>query len=264
MSSPQSTVRFSDRVADYVRFRPGYPPETLDLLRDAVGLTTQSVVADIGSGTGISTELLLRSGAEVYGVEPNDPMRAAAEAQLAANPRFHSVRGTAEATTLAAGSIDVVAAAQAFHWFDRDRTRAEFTRILRPGGYVVLLWNSRHVDTTPLLRGYEALLRQYATDYDAVNHQNIDAAAVARFYAPGSCTRVVLPNSQSFDFAGLRGRLLSSSYAPAAGDPRHEPMLAALRQLFDEHATVGPGAEKVARFDYDTEIYYGRLADVHL
>jgi SAM-dependent methyltransferase len=102
MSSPQSTVRFSDRVADYVRYRPGYPPETLDLLRDAVGLTTQSVVADIGSGTGISTELLLRSGAEVYGVEPNDPMRAAAEAQLAANPRFHSVRGTAEATTLAA------------------------------------------------------------------------------------------------------------------------------------------------------------------
>lgn len=259
MTPPQSTERFSDRVADYVRYRPGYPPETLDLLRDAVGLTSGSVAADIGSGTGISTELLLRSGAELYGVEPNDPMRAAAEAQLSANPRFHSVRGTAEATTLADRSVDVVAAAQAFHWFDRDRTRAEFRRILRPGGYVVLLWNSRHIDTTPLLRGYEALLRQYATDYDAVNHQNIDAAAVARFYAPGTCTRVVLPNSQSFDFAGLRGRLLSSSYAPAAGDPRHEPMLAALKQLFDEHATVDSSAQKVARFDYDTEIYYGRL-----
>ena len=204
MTSPQSTARFSDRVADYVRYRPGYPPETLDVLRDAVGLTSHSVVADIGSGTGISTELLLRSGAEVYGVEPNDPMRAAAESQLSANPKFRSVRGTAEATTLADGSVDIIAAAQAFHWFDRDRTRAEFTRILRPGGYVVLLWNSRHVDTTPLLRGYEALLQQYATDYNAVNHQNIDAAAVARFYAPGPCTRVVLPNSQSFDSAGLR------------------------------------------------------------
>ncbi|MBA4017631.1 MAG: SAM-dependent methyltransferase [Pirellula sp.] len=259
MTSPQSTERFSDRVADYVRYRPGYPAETLDVLRDAVGLTSESVVADIGSGTGISTELLLRSGAEVYGVEPNDPMRAAAEAQLSANPRFHSVRGTAEATTLADGSVDIVAAAQAFHWFDRDRTRSEFARILRSAGYVVLLWNSRHVDTTPLLRGYEALLQQYATDYNAVNHQNIDAAAVARFYAPGTCTRIVLPNSQSFDFAGLRGRLLSSSYAPAAGDPRHEPMLAALRQLFDDHAAAGASGEKLARFDYDTEIYYGRL-----
>lgn len=256
MNSPQSTERFSDRVADYVRYRPGYPPETLDVLHGAVGLTPRSIVADIGSGTGISAELLLRSGAEVYGVEPNDHMRAAAEAQLSANPRFRSVRGSAEATTLAPGSVDIVAAAQAFHWFDRERTRAEFTRILRPGGYVVLLWNSRHVDSTPLLRGYEALLQQYATDYNAVNHQNIDAAAVARFYAPGSCTRVVLPNSQSFDFAGLRGRLLSSSYAPAAGDPRHEPMLAALKQLFDEHVADG-----TVRFDYDTEIYYGRLTD---
>ena len=264
MTSPQSVARFSDRVADYVRYRPGYPAETLDVLRGAVGLTAHSVVADIGSGTGISTELLLRSGAEVYGVEPNDPMRAAAESQLSANPKFRSVRGTAEAATLADGSVDIIAAAQAFHWFDRDRTRAEFTRILRPGGYVVLLWNSRHVDTTPLLRGYEALLQQYATDYNAVNHQNIDAAAVARFYAPGSCARVVLPNSQSFDFAGLRGRLLSSSYAPAADDPRHEPMLAALKQLFDEHATAGPSAEKVARFDYDTEIYYGRLTGMLL
>lgn len=255
MSRHASTERFSDRVADYVRYRPGYPPATLDLLRREIGLSAASVVADVGSGTGISAALFLAAGAEVYAVEPNDAMRAAAESLLAGQAKLHSVPGTAEATTLPDASVDVVAAAQAFHWFDRERARAEFARILRPAGHVVLLWNSRHVDATPFLRAYEALLKRFATDYEAVNHQNVDASAVARFYAPGSCVRAVLPNSQTFDFTGLRGRLLSSSYAPAAGDPRHEPMLAELRRLFDDHAVEG-----TVRFDYDTEIYYGGLA----
>lgn len=254
MNNFASTERFSNRVADYVRYRPGYPQGVLDVFRNAIGLSSASVVADVGSGTGISAALFLDAGCEVYAVEPNDPMRAAAEELLGDRAGFRSVRGTAEATTLAGASVDVVAAAQAFHWFDRTRCRAEFLRILRPAGHVVLLWNSRHTDTTPLLCGYEALLKQFATDYTAVNHQNIDAEAVARFYAPGQCTRAVVPNFQTFDYAGLKGRLLSSSYAPAAGDPRHEPMLAALRTLFDEHAINGQ-----VRFDYDTEIYYGRL-----
>ncbi|MGC3966580.1 MAG: class I SAM-dependent methyltransferase [Pirellulales bacterium] len=219
MADVDSTARFSDRVADYVRYRPGYPPETINVLRRAISLSATNVVADVGAGTGISAAMFLAAGCEVYAVEPNDAMRSAAEALLADRPKFHAVPGTAEATMLADASVDVVAAAQAFHWFDRDRCRAEFTRILRPGGHVVLLWNSRHTDTTPLLRGYEALLRQYATDYAAVNHQNIDAAAVERFFAPAACTRVVLPNSQTFDYAGLQGRLLSSSYAPETSRP---------------------------------------------
>jgi SAM-dependent methyltransferase len=254
MNDFASTERFSNRVADYVRYRPGYPTAVLEVLRSVIGLSSTSVVADVGSGTGISAALFLDAGCEVYAVEPNDPMRAAAEELLDGRAGFRSVCGTAEATTLADASVDVVAAAQAFHWFDRERCRAEFLRILRPAGHVVLLWNSRHTDTTPLLCGYEALLKQFATDYAAVNHQTIDAGAVARFYAPGQCTRAVVPNFQSLDYAGLQGRLSSSSYAPAVGDPRHEPMLAALRALFDEHSING-----LVRLDYDAEIYYGRL-----
>lgn len=251
---PRSTERFSDRVADYVRYRPTYPAGVLDVLRAEVALSANSIIADIGSGTGISTALLLASGAVIYAVEPNGPMRAAAEDLLGGNDCFRSVAGTAEATTLPDQSVDLVTAAQAFHWFDRARCREEFARIMRPGGSVVLLWNSRQTHTTPFLRGYETLLQQFATDYNAVNHTNIDAAAVARFYAPGMVKRTVLANEQRFDFAGLRGRLLSSSYAPAAGDPRHEPMLRALRELFDQFAESGE-----VRFAYDTEVYTGQL-----
>lgn len=251
----ESTTRFSNRVADYVRSRPGYPEELVQTLRDAAGLKSTSVVADIGSGTGISTELFLRLGCLVSGVEPNREMREAAESQFRDQPRFHSVSGTAEATSLAATSVDLVVAGQAFHWFDVERTRTEFARILCPGGIVALFWNSRHLDTTPFLRGYEKLLQDFATDYQQVDHKRIDAAVLKSFFGGDHFQTRTFPNSQTFDFEGLRGRLLSSSYAPAAGHPRHAPMLLELARLFDEHAADGQ-----VQFDYDTELFFGRLA----
>jgi len=254
MPAPDATSRFSNRVADYVRYRPGYPPQLIQALQDEAGLTSQSIVADIGSGTGISAGLFLQLGCTVYGVEPNTEMRAAAEARFAGETRFHSIAATAEATSLADDSVDLVTAGQAFHWFDRERTRAEFARILRPGGFVALFWNSRRTDSTPFLQAYESLLLQFATDYQQINHTNIDATVLAQFF--GGCPFEVrsFPSYQDFDFAGLRGRLLSSSYAPAAGHPRHEPMLLELQRLFDEHQSGGS-----VRFEYDTELYFGRL-----
>ena len=253
-ATPDSTSRFSKPVADYVRYRPGYPEELLQTLRGEADLTPSSVVADIGSGTGISTELFLRLGCVVLAIEPNREMREAAEAQFREQLGFRSIDGTAEATSLEVASVDLVTAGQAFHWFDVARTRTEFTRILRPGGIVALFWNSRHLDTTPFLRGYEKLLQDFATDYQQVDHQRIDASVLSEFYGGDHFQTRTFSNSQSFDFEGLRGRLLSSSYAPAAGHPRHAPMLLELERLFQEHESDGQ-----VRFDYDTELYFGRF-----
>jgi SAM-dependent methyltransferase len=252
--SPKATERFSDRVADYVRARPAYPEAFYTFLRVDLELTAGKAVADVGSGTGISARPLVEQGVVVYGVEPNAPMREAAEAGLGAFGEFRSVDGTAEATTLAGASVDVVLAAQAFHWFDKGRARAEFARILRPGGWVVLVWNERRLDSTPFLRGYEALLQTFATDYRQVRHENASADVIRAFFAPAEVRVREFANAQQFDYAGLEARLLSSSYTPGADHPGRAGMLAELRRLFDAEQRGG----RVA-FEYDTRAWYGRL-----
>ena len=252
--SSDATTRFSNRVADYVRYRPGYPDELVRTLQAEAGLAADSVVADVGSGTGISSDLFLRQGCAVYGIEPNAEMRHAAETRFAGQSRFHSLDATAEVTSLPAACVDMICAGQAFHWFDLERTRAEFSRILRPQRFVALFWNSRRIDTTPFLKAYEALLIEFATDYQQINHTNIDAVVLSRFFDGKVFEVRSFPNVQEFDFDGLRGRLLSSSYAPAAGHPRHEPMLLELQRLFREHESGNR-----VRFDYETELYFGRL-----
>lgn len=254
MPASDSTSRFSDRVADYVRYRPSYPDSLVQTLVSEAGLRPASVVADIGSGTGISSDLFLRLGCQVYGVEPNREMRAAAEARFQDEPRFRSVAATAEATMLDNESIDLVVAGQAFHWFDVERTRAEFARILSPQGWIALFWNKRRTESTVFLRDYEQLLLEFSPDYEQVNHARVDAALLAAFFGGAHFLTHTFPYSQSFDFEGLRGRLLSSSYAPAAGHPQHIPMLRELERLFQTHAIEGR-----VQFDYDTELYTGSL-----
>ncbi len=251
--SMNPTQRFSDRVENYIRYRPGYPPAILDTLRAECHLTPASIIADVGSGTGILAELFLRNGNTVYGIEPNAPMREAGERLLVSYPNFHSIPAQAEATTLPDNSVDFVTAGQAFHWFDRERCLQEFKRILQPGGWVVLVWNERLTDVSPFARDYEQMLHTHGTDYAQVNHVQISDEGLEEFY---KCdfSRRTFDNVQVFDFEGLRGRLLSSSYAPTAGQPGHTPMLEALRVLFDSHQQSG----KVA-FDYATNLYFGRL-----
>lgn len=249
-----STQRFSDRVEHYVRSRPSYPLALFDFLRKTLGLVPGWVVADIGSGTGISAKPFLENGNVLYGVEPNAPMREAAERLLGSYLNFHSVNGTAEATSLLNGSVDLIVAAQAFHWFDQVRARAEFVRVLKPGGYVALIWNDRRQDSTPFLRAYEQLLQRYGTDYNRVRHENIDADVIQKFFAPAQCQMRTFLNSQQFDYAGLEARLLSSSYTPAADDPVRPLMLADLRRIFDENQRDGS-----VEFEYDTRVYFGHL-----
>ncbi|MEG2803164.1 class I SAM-dependent methyltransferase [Stenotrophomonas sp.] len=255
MSASDSTERFSSRVADYVRYRPDYPPALLDWLHRDIGVPVETLVADIGAGTGISTRLFLASGHPVIAVEPNAAMRAAAEQWLAPHHlRLKLVDGTAEATTLADDSVGLVAAAQAFHWFDTDAVRAEWARILHPGGLALVFWNSRLLDASPFLVGYEQLLLEFGTDYTQVAERYQDDATMRAWFGPGLRGMASFPNVQRMDLDGLRGRLLSSSYAPQAGHPRHAPMLEALEQLFDAHAEDGQVA-----FEYHTRAFVGTL-----
>ena len=211
------------------------------------------VVADIASGTGIWTRGLLENGNRVFAVEPDAAMRQAGERLLASFPEFISVAGKAEATTLADASVDFVTAAQAAHWFDRPAARREFMRILKAGGWLILLWNERVVDGTPFLRDYEQLLLTFGTDYADVRHERT-TDAVNEFFDPAPYEERIFPMRQEFDYAGLEGRLLSSSYAPGPGHPKHAPMLGELRRIFDLHAEDGH-----VNVDYKTRVYFGRL-----
>jgi SAM-dependent methyltransferase len=276
-------ARFSDRVDAYVRHRPGYPDEVVRFFERTGLLRPGMTVADIGSGTGISAALFRRHGYSVVGVEPNDAMRRAAEQALAGDPAgrpagaalpaFRSVAGSAEATTLPDKSVDFVAAGQAFHWFDRPAARREFARILQtaasgvlgtagadgstgaPGGGAGLFWNSRELTGSAFAEGYEELLVRHATDYATVRHDAVSRAAIDAFFAPAAVEAAEFPSEQRFDYGGLEGRLLSSSYAPAAGAPGHAKMVAALRALFDRCQVGG-----TVLMAYRTEVYAGRIA----
>ncbi len=254
MNERHPTERFSDRVDNYVRYRPDYPPALLDWLQRELAVDTGWRVADIGAGTGISSRLLLEGGYQVITVEPNAPMRAAAERDLAAYAGFRAVDGRADATGLAAASIDLITVAQAFHWFDEQTTRGEFARILRPDGLAAIWWNSRRLVGTPFLEGYEALLRAWGTDYESVAERYPDDSQMRAWFADGYRAGARFAHCQQLDFEGLRGRLMSSSYVPPAGHPNHQPMLQALRELFDACAVQGR-----ISFDYDTRIFAGHL-----
>jgi SAM-dependent methyltransferase len=247
-----ATQRFSSRVDNYVRYRPGYPSEILDLLKNECGLAPESVIADIAFGTGIFTRMLLENGNRVFGVEPNAEMRRAGEQFLESHARFTSIAGTAEATTLPDHGVDIITAAQAAHWFDTEKTRREFARILRPGGWLVLVWNDRRLDSTEFQRQYEQLLRTYGTDYEEVRQRGM-TLALEGIFGRSFRTRA-FEYKQTFDYAGIEGRLLSSSYVPQKDHPRYDSMMRELRRIFDQHQVDGR-----VSFDYDTRVYFGQM-----
>lgn len=248
-----SVSRFSNRVENYIKYRPTYPPEVLDLFKSKMGLMQESIVADIGSGPGILAKQFLENGNRVFCVEPNDAMRTAAEKILGGYPGFRSVNGNSENTTLPEASVDFVTAAQAFHWFRPGASKREFKRILKPDGYVALIWNVRQLDSTPFLREYERFIIDNANDYGAVRHENITESEIGVFFDKGF-EKASFDNIQIFDFEGLRGRLFSSSYMPAEYSEKGRQMEKDLHRLFERHASEGR-----IEILYDTDIYYSKL-----
>jgi SAM-dependent methyltransferase len=253
--------RFSNRVDNYIKYRPDYPVEIITFLKQEGILKDDSIIADIGSGTGISSELFLKTGNMVYGVEPNKEMREAAERLLSKYSNFHSKDGTAEATKLLDNFIDVIIAGQAFHWFDKKKCRAEFKRILKPEGTVCLMWNDRRTDSTPFLRSYEDFIKMFATDYLEVNHKNIDESIFNDFFGTDNYKMKAFDNFQYFDLEGLKGRILSSSYMPPEGHKDFDYMMYVLKKIFNrfqENACL-PDRQGKVTIEYDTRIYYGKL-----
>lgn len=254
MTIADAKQRFSNRVADYIRYRPGYPLAVRDLLRNECGLRPGHIIADVGSGTGFLSELFLKNGNRVFGVEPNEAMRRAGEEYLASYDGFTSIDGSAEATTLAGSSVDFVTAGQAFHWFDLAAARKEFVRILRPGGWMVVIWNERLSDASPCMRDYERLLQKYGRDYAQVTESYPTPEHMRSFFAGDPYEERDLPNVQEFDLEGFGGRLRSSSYIPAPDDPKFAAMMEELKEIFGRHQQNG-----TVRMDYKTRIYFGRL-----
>ena len=247
-------TRFSDRVGDYIKYRPGYPPEVLRVLKESCGLSSNSVIADIGSGPGNLARLFLENGNEIFAVEPNAEMRNAGQQLLGHHRQYHSIDGSAEDTHLASSSVSFVTAAQSFHWFDWPRAKVEFVRVLQPGGWVVLLWNDRRFESSPFQRDYEQLLLQFGTDNAQVKTQGRNAVEVISDFFSGRFEKVCLDSSQFFDFEALKGRVLSASYAPKSDHPNYAVMLAELERIFRKHEQSA-----VVAFEYDTNIYFGQL-----
>ncbi len=246
--------RFADRVDNYVKYRPHYPAEVFDFLESEGIIAEGSIIADIGSGTGISAEQLLQRGYTVYGIEPNKEMREAAENILKEFKKFKSVEATAENTKLENNSVNAIVAGQAFHWFDREKTKAEFKRILKPNGQVVLMWNDRRTDTTDFLKVYEDFLQMFGTDYKEVNHKNTQDKKIFTEFFGGNFNEKSFYNFQDVDFAGLKGRVLSSSYMPGEGHTDYDFMISTLKKIFIRYQENGK-----VKLDYDTKIYYGEI-----
>jgi len=250
-----STTRFSDRVENYVRYRPAYPLALIDSLIANCALDQSSIIADIGSGTGMFSRELLDKQLPVIAVEPNLQMRQAAESILSSYSQFTSVAGTAEETSLTDSSIALVTVAQAFHWFDEPKALAEFRRVLKPKGQLALVWNRRDLKDD-FQQAYDNMLRELAPEYNRVNHMNISDNHLAAIFDSKKFQHLQFPYSQHFDCSAFLGRMQSSSYSPAKGTEALSVLNEAAVNLFDTYAVNGELA-----FKYSSHLYFGSLKD---
>lgn len=246
--------RFTGRVESYRRFRPRYPAEIVDLLRRECGLSQDAAVVDVAAGTGLLTEIFLAAGFAVTAIEPNAEMRAACSELKQSYPKLRILEGTAEKTGLPSNSADLITVAQAMHWFDLERTRAEFARILNPRGFCAVIYNNRHPDKDAFHEAYEQFLLKFSIDYESVKKQHVGRKRLAQFFAPAEMKCAVFPNAQAQTHEGFEGRILSSSYIPRPGHERFGEMQVEMAKLFDKYQS---GC--AVTIEYECVVCYGRL-----
>jgi SAM-dependent methyltransferase len=229
-----TAARFLGRVEDYVRYRPSYPPASIDMLLDGLGDPGLLTIADVGAGTGISSRLLAARGARVIAIEPNPEMRAAAAA-----PRVEVRDATAEHTGLATASVDVVTAFQAFHWFATPTATAEFGRVLRPGGRVALVWNVRN-DDDAFTKAYGEIadLNSDAAARAGQRSEDPDLASLLGAGGLENLRATEFESAQRLDLQSLLGRARSASYVPREG-PEYEAIVRALSALYERFVDAG-------------------------
>lgn len=248
--------RFDGKAHCYASYRPGYPEALMDDLFSKKVLAPHSVVADVGMGTGIFAKQLLERGCAVYGVEPNADMLLAAS-YLLENPRFTAISASAEAVPLPDGSLDCITAAQSFHWFSPDAFRRECARLLKPGGKVCLVWNTRR-EGDPLIQACDKLLYKYCPNFVGSTHGGRGSAPerLATFF-DGVYTTAVFPNPVIYSRGQFVGRQLSGSYALEENDARYPAFVHALGALFDAFSVKDNGESVV--FAQDTQCFTGNV-----
>ena len=231
--------KFDGRGSSYAKGRPSYPQAFIDYLYADVGITPNSVIADIGSGTGKLTRLLLERGSRVFAVEPNAHMRASAEPDLARFDNFISIDSYAENTTLVAASVDFVTVATAFHWFDRQAFKMECRRILKEDGKVVIVYNSRDEESDLVKKFYE-VNRRYCPGF-----QNFVGSGT--MLRPGNAGRYndfftgdqmvkIIGNDLIYNEADFIARSLSSSYALRENDENFSEYVKELTAFFQKYS----------------------------
>jgi ubiquinone/menaquinone biosynthesis C-methylase UbiE len=244
-------ARFDGKSGVYSKYRPRYPSEILRILEREIGFTQKRIVADIGSGTGILSELFLENGNTVYCVEPNLEMRRTAEKNLKGFvPRYVSIEGAAEATNLRGDSIDLIAVGQALHWFDFVKARTEFRRVVKKRGHIAIVYNHRK-EKGEVEMAYKTIVDKFARNRAKV--PDADDAYAAKFLSAGF-KKFIVPNSQTLDLQGMLGRLASASYMPNSTSPEWTKLKRDLRRVIDEF-----GSDGIATLHYDTVVYLGRI-----
>ncbi|AXY72823.1 class I SAM-dependent methyltransferase [Paraflavitalea soli] len=251
VKSISSTSRFSNRAENYAKFRPGYPDELFTFIEAEMDLQSVDHIVDIGSGTGLFAEPLLKHGYNVVCLEPNEDMRKAGEERLKKYPSFKSIQSTAEHTGLEDNSVDLITIAQTFHWLDPVAARLECTRILKPHGHVLLAWN-RQINQSEFGKKYTDLRNKYRIGEPGP--VQIDPVVINDFFTPQKATSKTFANKQQLDFEGLKGQLLSKSYIPLPGHESYDPMITELIQLFVAYNESG-----LVTIDYETLLYWGKL-----